>query len=423
MTNIQTTTLPNGLRIVTDTMSDISSVTVGVWVEKGGRHESRETHGITHFIEHMLFKGTTTRSARMITEQIEDVGGHINAYTSREHTTYYARLLGKDLNLAVTLLGDMLQNAVFSEEDLTRECMVILQEIYQSYDTPDDIIFDHFQTTAYPHQSLGRPIAGTIESVRKLDRDLLKQYLQSNYTNESMVLAAAGQVCHEDFVEQVRGSFTQTAGNATPSKGDVAGYQGGFYQESRDLQQVHFLVGFEAVGIHDPFLYPLMSLSALLGGGMSSRLFQEVREAKGLVYSIYSFLQTYQDSGVLGIYAGTSQKDLQELVDVLCEQLLTIEKTLHHQEVQRACTQLKAAFLLSLERSQVRCERLGQNMLHFGRIIPVSETISKINAVTKEDIQRVIRHILKSKPTIALIGPLDSVDTSYIQKNLESLRA
>jgi len=405
MSRIRITTLDNGLRVATDPMDSVETVTVGAWVGVGTRNERLDKNGVAHLVEHMMFKGTTRRSAFAISEQIENVGGHLNAYTTREHTAYYAKVLVDDVPLAVDILGDMLQNSLFEDSELTRERGVVLQEIGQALDTPDDVVFDLFQETAYPEQALGRPVLGSPETVSVLDRQALFDYLGRYYGGPGIVLAAAGRVDHDQLVDLVASRFHTLPATAERVP-EPARYRGGDLREDRELEQLHLVLGFDGVGVHDPDFYPLSAFSTLFGGGMSSRLFQEVREKRGLVYSIYSFSGTYRDGGMFGIYAGTGGEEAGELVPLLCEQLCTVADTVTEDEVRRARAQLKAGTLMAQESTMSRCEQLGQQLLVFGRPISTKEIVARIEGVDLAAVQRVARRLLTSVPTVAALGPL-----------------
>ena len=408
--SIQITTLPNGLKVVTDTLESVESVSVGVWVDVGTRNERAEINGVAHFLEHMAFKGTGRRSARAIAEEIEAVGGHLNAYTSREHTAYYARVLAGDLPLAVDILGDILQNSTMEAAEIERERAVILQEIGQAHDTPDDIVFDHFQAVAYPEQPMGWPVLGTAEVVGALGREAALAYMRDHYAAERMILAAAGRVEHAALVDLALAEFGALAAGR-PGGLEAARYVGGDFREPRDLEQVHLVLGFDGLDYDDEGFYALSVLSTLFGGGMSSRLFQEVREKRGLVYSIYSFSSSYSDGGIFGIYAGTGEAEMEELLPVVAAEALALTKEVGAEEVQRARAQLKASVLMALESSWARCERLSQHLLTFGRIVPVEEIVAKIEAVDEAAVRRVAGRILSSRPTVAAVGPAGRLES------------
>ncbi len=407
--SVQVTRLPSGLTVASDAMPGTATVSLGAWVGAGTRHETPEVNGIAHLLEHMAFKGTERRSARDIAEQIEAVGGHLNAYTSRENTAFYAKVLSEDAGLALDIVADILQHPTFLEEELERERAVVLQEIGQALDTPDDIVFDYFQETAYPAQALGRPVLGESATVAGLSRAALCDYMQSHYGPGQMVLAAAGDVEHERFVTQVAEAFGDTA-FGTNGATDPAAYRGGDRRENRELEQVHLLLGFNAPGYLDDDYYALTLLSMLFGGGMSSRLFQEVREKRGLVYSVYSFHSAFLDGGLFGIYAGTGEREVAELIPVVCDELAKLTGAIDEEELDRARAQVKSSLLMSRESSSARAEQLAQQLLIYGRSLPVSEVLEKIAAVTAADLQGVAAGLLASAPTVTALGPLSQLE-------------
>jgi predicted Zn-dependent peptidase len=405
---VRLTHLPNGLTVVTERMDRVETVSIGAYVSTGSRNETPAENGVSHFLEHMAFKGTQTRSAAAIAEEIEAVGGHINAYTAREQTAYYVKLLKEDAALGVDIIGDILTHSSFEPEEMERERSVILQEIGQANDTPDDIIFDHFQATAYPDHALGRPVLGSAEVIKSMPRGTLTGYMGRNYANDSIVVAAAGNLHHDDILDLVKKHFTDLPSKAQ-SAFDTAAYRGGTFREDRDLDQVHVVLGFPSVGYGDADYYPTLLMSTLLGGGMSSRLFQEIREKRGLVYSIYSFASPFNDGGLFGIYAGTGESEAAELVPVMLQELLNVQADVTEVELGRARAQLKASLLMSQESTGSRCEQLARQLQTYGRIIPTAETISRINAVTTEDIKRSAARHFRAAPTLATMGPAEQV--------------
>ncbi len=398
----------DGLTIATDTMPGVETVSLGAWVRAGTRHEKAAHNGIAHLLEHMAFKGTGKRSAYEIAEEIEAVGGYLNAATSRESTAFYAKVLKDDVPLAVDLIGDILQNPLFEAEELERERMVVLQEIGQAQDTPDDIIFDHFQEVAYPDQAIGRPILGRTAIVETLGRDELVGYLGEHYGPDRMVIAAAGNVDHEVFLGLVEEAFD----GLKPGEGESlepAAYKGGQFRESRDLEQIHLLLGFGSVSLHDPDFYAATLLSTLLGGGMSSRLFQEVREKRGLAYSIYSFNSAFLDNGLFGIYAGTGPGEAAGLLDLLWQELQALPGSVSEEELARAKTQLRASLMMSRESTSARCDQLAQHLLVYGRVIEPAEIVGLIAQVDRAAIDRAAGRLLASPATLAVSGPLAAV--------------
>jgi predicted Zn-dependent peptidase len=405
---IKVETLPSGLTVVTEEMSRVETVSFGAYVAAGTRHESAEENGVSHFLEHMAFKGTETRSAAEIAEEIEAVGGHINAYTAREQTAYYVKLLKEDLALGADIIGDILTHSSFEPEELERERGVILQEIGQANDTPDDIIFDHFQEAAFPDQAMGRPTLGTESVIRSMPRHALTNYMRAHYGTRNVVVAAAGNLKHEEVVRLAEKHFADLP-TTLVGEPPLAEYHGGEFREARDLDQVHIVLGFPSVSYTDPDFYPSMMLSTLLGGGMSSRLFQEVREKRGLVYSIYSFTAPSIDSGLFGIYAGTGESEAEELMPVTLEELRRVQHDVTEVELHRARAQAKAGILMSLESTGSRCEQLARQIQIFGRIVPVPEMVAKIEAVRTEDVCRAAARLFRAKPTLAVLGPAGKV--------------
>jgi predicted Zn-dependent peptidase len=400
---IQVTRLRNGLTIATDHMAGIETAAIGIWVGIGARHEAPEVNGVSHMLEHMAFKGTKRRSAQDIVEEVEGVGGQINAYTSRENTAYYLRVLAEDVPMAVDILADILQNSTFEPEELERERAVIIQEIGQCNDTPDDVIFDHFQEVAYPDQSLGRPILGSETLVAGMSRDDIAGYMTRQYGAERMVLAAAGKVDHDALVrlaEDVLGGLR----SSSPEAGAPAQYQGGERAEDRALEQVHLVLGFEGISYGDDDYYAASVLSSVLGGGMSSRLFQEVREKRGLVYSIYTFSSSYKDGGLFGIYAGTGADKVPELMPVLADELRKVGATVTDVEIDRVKAQLRAGMLMAMENTRARVERLGQHILIYGRPVPPEEIMTRIDAINRAALARVAERLFAGKPTLAALG-------------------
>jgi len=405
------TTLNNGLRVVTDPMPHLETAAVGVWVNTGARHEKLAENGISHVLEHMAFKGTENRSAKDIAETIESVGGHLNAYTSRDQTAYYARVLQEDTPLAVDILSDILQNSTFDEVELAREKEVIVQEIGQTNDTPDDIIFDHLQETAYPDQALGRSILGTSDRVRGFSRDMISGYMGARYSAPRMVLSASGGVEHERMVELAEKMFdhlpTQGESNA-----EAAQYNGGDYRENRELEQVHLALSVPGLSYTDEDFYAVQILAGLLGGGMSSRLFQEIRENRGLCYSIFSFSSSFMDSGLFSVYAGTGEGQIADLSAVLVDELQKSTEDITTAELNRARAQQKAGLLMGQESPAARCEVHARQTLIYDRVVPATEIAAEIDKVTLEQVQSLAKRLFVGvTPTVAALGPIKNLET------------
>ncbi len=403
--SIEVTRLDNGMSVATDAIDGVESAAVGVWVDVGARDEPAELNGISHLLEHMAFKGTERRDARTIAQEIEDVGGHVNAYTSREHTAYYARVLKDDVPLAVDVLADILRNSVFDEDELERERWVVMQEIAQVLDTPDDLIFDLFQERAFPDQPMGRSILGTSERVEGFRRDSLVDFMGRYYTADSMVLAAAGGVDHDAAVRLAEDRFAGL-GRSNGHVAEPAAYGGGAVERQDDVEQLHLVAGFAGVGFDDRHYHAVQLLANALGGGMSSRLFQEVRETRGLAYAIYAFHSPFVDGGLFGVYAGCAAEDGAEVAGLIADELVRAGEDLDADELERARTQLKAGLLMARESTASRCETLARQMLVFGRPVPQREAVEKLDAVGLADVRDcALRLLAGPAPTVATIGP------------------
>lgn len=406
---IELSRLQNGLQIATDRFETVDTVSLGIWVDVGTRHEPAEINGVAHFLEHMAFKGTERRTALAIAEEIEAVGGHLNAYTSRESTAYYAKVLKEDMPLALDILADILQHSTFEPEELERERTVILQEIGQANDTPDDIIFDYFQECAYPDQAMGRPVLGRPEIIRRLGREEVTAYLRDHYGARRMVLAAAGNLDH-DRIAGLAEKLLAGMPAERPVVTEPARYTGGERREERDLEQLHLVLGFPGLTLDDPDFYAGSVLTTAFGGGMSSRLFQEIRERRGLVYTIHCFGHSYHDGGLFGIYAGTGEEEAAELVPALCEETRKLEEGLSPVELKRAKSQLKAGLLMSLESTSTRCEQLAQHLLIHGTPFDPAEIVQRIEAVDDAAIRRVVARWRDGPPTLTALGPLSRLE-------------
>ena len=400
------TTLKNGLNIITSRRPETETVSLGIWVNTGSAYETKDVNGISHFIEHMVFKGTKKRDALAISEDIENVGGQTNAYTSREFTAFYAKMLKSDVELAIDVIADFITSPTFDAEEMKKEKEVVVQEIKQSIDTPDDAIFDYFQEKAFENLPLGRTILGPAETVRSFDASQMRAYMKTHYGADNMIVVAVGNIDHEAFVKMVDKRLG-TYHNKTDFKDEKQTYTGGFCIEQRDIEQAHVLLGFNGIEYKNPMYYPVTVFSTIFGGSMSSRLFQEVREKRGLVYTVYSFTNSHTKSGLFGIYAGTSADELKTLMPVMTDEIKKItDEKVSDKELSRAKTQLKASMLMALESSSSTAEVMARQYLIHGRIIPTDEVVSRIDAVTKDDIQKAAQLLFSSDPTYALLGNL-----------------
>ncbi|MDK3073285.1 pitrilysin family protein [Sedimentitalea sp. JM2-8] len=404
-------TLANGFRIVTERMPGLQSASIGIWVTAGGRHERIEQNGIAHFLEHMAFKGTRKRSALQIAEAIEDVGGYINAYTSREVTAYYARVLENDVPLALDVIGDIVLNPVFDPGEIEVERGVILQEIGQAHDTPDDVIFDWLQEDSYRGQPLGRTILGPSERVSAFSRADLAGFVAEHYGPGQMILSAAGAVDHDALVKAAEDLF----GHLKPAPvfvPDMARFTGGETRRVKELEQAHFALAFESPGYRDDAIYTAQIYSSALGGGMSSRLFQEIRENRGLCYTIFAQTGAYADTGTTTIYAGTSAEQIGDLARITFDEMKRAAGDMNPEEVARARAQMKAGLLMGLESPSNRAERLARLVQIWDVVPPLEDTIAHIDAVTTGDVREFAEYIAATAPAaLALYGPIEAAPT------------
>lgn len=410
MAEPQITTLKNGLRVISQEMKETEAVTVNFWTDIGSRYETAEQNGISHFLEHMAFKGTKTRNAKQIAEDFDNIGGHLNAFTSREHTVYLAKVLKEDFNEAAGLLSDILQNSIFEEKELELERGVILQEIAMTYDTPDDILFDYYQTAAYGQQPIGCPILGTSHLVKNFTRSDIKNYIDDHYCGENLVLAVAGNISHDKVVKFAEKELSKIS-KGKKSKKKKAEYIGGEHREKRDLEQTHLVIGFEGESYNSDNIQKMQLLSCLLGGGMSSRLFQEIREKRGLAYTVSAFNSSYSDAGNFSIYSATGPEKVKELIDAICEELKKATDSVTEVELDRAKAQHKASILMSQESSSSRCDTIGRRLTCYDRYKTNEEILERINRVTAKDIGEILEKTISSRPTIAAIGNLKKLES------------
>jgi predicted Zn-dependent peptidase len=409
--NIEISRLSNGLTIVTDPMPQLQSVAMGMWVNCGGRHETAGIMGVSHMLEHMAFKGTKRRSARDIAVEIEAVGGFLNAYTSREQTAFHARVLKADVPLGIDLLADILTAPAFEQSELERERQVVLQEIGQARDTPDDIVFDHLQSAAYPDQPMGWPILGSEQTVSAFTQDDLRAYMGANYRAGGMTFIASGAVEHAAVVELVeqhfKGLVTGPAPRALPAR-----YVGSDLRVEEDLEQIHATYAFPGVASDDPDIYTAQVYATALGGGMSSRLFQEARENRGLCYSIYAFAQASTDAGTIGVYAGTGDGEAAEISAVIAGEMAALAQGATETEVARAKAQMKSGMLMGLERPSSRTEQIAANLLAHGRVLSVEEMTAKLDAVDAEAVRRFGDRLMScGSPAMAAVGPVKRLES------------
>lgn len=423
--SVEITKLPSGLTVITDTMPHLETAALGVWTGVGGRDEKPDEHGISHLLEHMAFKGTKRRSSREIVEEIEAVGGDLNAGTSTETTAYYARVLKADVPLALDVLSDILANPSFVPDELEREKSVIVQEIGAAQDTPDDVVFEYLNEICYPDQPMGRSLLGTAQTLETFDRDMLQNYLSTHYRGPEMVVAAAGAVDHASVVAEVTDRFSSFSSEAGP-KPQVGRFgEGGSKVVHRDLEQAHLTLALQGVPQADPSLFSLQVFANILGGGMSSRLFQEVREKRGLCYSIYTFHAPYSDTGFFGLYTGTDPSDAPEMMDVIVDVMTDAVETLAEQEIARAKAQMKAGLLMALESCSARAEQLARHMLAYGRPLTVPELMQRIDEVSVESTRDAARTLMSGgRPAVVALGAGRGLEPAVaLAEGLTSLRA
>jgi predicted Zn-dependent peptidase len=409
--------LDTGLTVITDPI-DIKSTSIGVWVGAGSSKETLDQCGIAHMLEHMAFKGTKNRNAEKIAREIEDVGGDINAYTSKEVTAYYLKVLHENTELGVDILSDIIKNSTLPKDEIERERGVIISEIGQSFDAPDDRVFENFTSTAFKGQSIGRPILGTKETVSNFKQSDLASFFLKHYAPENMVVVASGNVKSEWFYENVEEKFSGIKHNYQLSKVE-AEWKSGFSGEDRELEQTQLVLGIEGLNNIDVDRYSLRALAIILGGGMSSRLFQEIREKRGLCYSIFAFTQMQISSGVFGFYAGTSPEDGNNLLDASLNELKKIKNSITETELLRAKAQMRSGFIMGQESNSSRAEYLAKSMINFRKLITTKEVLEEIDNISISSIQNVIDRLFSSaEPVLSVIGPNAS---SYENLDIMSL--
>jgi predicted Zn-dependent peptidase len=405
---IRRTTLPNGVRVLTEAMPSVRSATVGIWADVGSAAERPERRGISHLVEHMLFKGTERRSAREIAQAMDGVGGNLNAFTDKESTCYYAHVIDRHVPLAIDVLGDMFLHSQFDPEELRKEQSVVLEEIKMYDDSPDEMVHDLFTRTMWRGSHLGEPTIGSAETVSAIDRAALKGWMAERYAPQTVVVTAAGNVEHDAIVELVATAFAGFDGQAASPTADKPLHTPAVSITTKDTEQAYVLLGARGLSLRDDARYALSVLDTILGGGMSSRLFQEVREKRGLAYSVYSFQQSYREAGLFGISAGCSPERVQECVDVIVHEIDAIAGNLTDAEVSLAREQLKGSLTLALESTSSRMMRLGRNELVYGRQISPEEVEQAIDAVERSEVERLARALLAPETRgLCVLGPLD----------------
>jgi len=418
--NVSRTTLPNGVRIVTESIPTVQSAAIGLWASAGSRDEEPRLRGISHFLEHMFFKGTERRpSAKHIADEMDALGGYLNAFTDKEYTCYYARVLSEHLGVGLDLLTDMLTGSLFDAEETARERKVVLEEIKRRDDDPEDMVHDLFGETIFPNHALGLPVIGSVETVSAFTPDDLRGYIARRYGAKSLVVAAAGNLEHErvvDFVAAALANLPLGEPNA-PLPRPVAAP--GLRLYSRPTEQVNFCVGAGAFGQHDEAKYPLAILDSILGGSMGARLFQEIREKRGLAYSVGSYCSTHREGGYFAAYGGTSPENFEQCLSLVREEFAKVRREgVSEAELLRAKNQFRGALIMAQESMSSRMTRLGKSEIYFDKVIPLAEALAKIEAVSVEDVLAVAQAVLPEDPeklTIAAIGPFDEADRAALE--------
>lgn len=400
--------MPNGLRVITEEIPYVRSVSVGLWVGTGSRFEDENVYGISHFIEHLLFKGTTTRSARELAEAIDAVGGQLNAFTAKEYTCYYARVLDEHVGVAVDILADMMLHSRFETGDVAREKGVVIEEIKMYEDAPDELVHDLFAQALWQNHPLGRTILGTSETVSGLDREKILSYFRSHYTADNSVLAVAGNMKHEQVLEIAAAGFEEYGGHYSQPSLEAPTVSPKVVVRTKDTEQVHLCLGTRGVSQDDADVYPLHVLNSILGGGSSSRLFQEIRENRGLAYAVYSYQSSYRDAGLFTVYAGMSPACVEEVIGLILAEFHKVRRDgITRQELDRAREQVKGGLLLGLESTSNRMSRLGKWELTQGHVPSPEEIVARIDSVNADDIVRLAGQILSDDLlTLTAIGPV-----------------
>ena len=406
------TTLENGIQVITEEIPSVHSVSVGIWVHAGSRDEDWEENGISHFIEHMLFKGTKRRSARQIAKEIDSVGGVLNAFTSKEFSSFYAKVLAEHLPIALDLLFDLYLNSTFSAEEMEKERQVIVQEINMVEDTPDEYIHDLFNESFWPRHPLGFPILGRLETIEGLKRARLKDFFTENYLQVQPIFVAAGRLKHEDLLKPVREALGRIRPRPKQNHRRPPKAHPQILVKNKTLEQVHLVLGAQGFSATHPRRYAFSVLNTIFGGGMSSRLFQEIRENRGLAYSVYSFLSSFIDSGMIGVYVGTGENTLTSVLKIIRREMKKLaENSLKSGELRSAKEQLKGNLLLSLESTDSRMGRLAKSEIYFHRFITTEEIIEGIESVTAEEVAGLARQLFqKTSLSLTVLGPVTEKD-------------
>ncbi|MCL5935533.1 MAG: insulinase family protein [Firmicutes bacterium] len=413
--------LNNGIQLLTEDIPHVRSLAVGVWINVGSRDEGDEVAGISHFIEHLMFKGTEKRTAKQIAEALDAVGGQLNAFTTKEYTCYYARVLDEHLELALDILSDMLFSSKFAVPDIDRERNVIIEEIKMYEDTPDELVHDVFANTIWQMHPLGRPIIGHADVIKRLDRDTFLGYLNKYYVPGNIVISLAGNIDHELAAQKIGFYFGGLRGDLSHRAMDLPNSRKEVFCRTKDTEQVHLCLGTPGMPLEHEQIYTFQLVNTILGGGLSSRLFQEIREQRGLVYSIYSYHSSYYDTGIFCVYAGLSKENVSPALDLIFKEIKDIrDNGVSDQELRRAKDQLKGNLLLSLENVNTRMSRLGKSQLYLGKVVSPDEIVQRIEKVSGQDIRNLAgERFIPREFAIASVGPWD--DCSLLERAAERI--
>ncbi|MEG8099443.1 M16 family metallopeptidase [Candidatus Liberibacter brunswickensis] len=421
--NLRISKTSSGITVITEVIPYVKSAFVGVNIRSGSRNEMKEEHGMAHFLEHMLFRGTTKRTSKDIVEEIETVGGDINAYTSVEHTCYHVRLLKDDVPLALDIIGDMVSNSSFNPSDVERERNIVLEEIGMSEDNPWSFLYDRFLEVVWKDQIIGRAILGKIDTVSSFTSEKIFSYISRNYTADRMYVVCVGAVDHDSCVSQVENCFNVSKNEKIIEKLNPAVYIGGEYIQQRDLAEEHMILGFNGCAYKSRDFYPTKILASILGGGMSSRLFQEIREKRGLCYSISAHHSNFSDNGVFCITTATAKENIMELTSAIIEVIHSLIKNIDPKEINKICAKIRAKLIINQEDSDFRASDISKQLMFCGNIMCSEEVIDTISSIRCEDIIRVAKQIFSTMPTLAILGsPMDHhPTTSEIVRKFKNL--
>lgn len=411
--------LSNGVQIVMEPISFIRSISFGIFVKNGSRNEDKDTNGISHFIEHMLFKGTENRNAKQIAEEMDSVGGQMNAYTTKEYTCYYTKTLDTHFDIAIDVLTDMFFNSKFDDTEIKKECNVILEEINMYEDAPEDLVYDELQYNIWKGNSLAYPILGTKETITRFDNKTFKKYLKCNYRPSNTVISVAGNFDKESMIKKIEAYFKDWKDEECYQKKEEVVYNPCIIKKEKDIEQIHLCIAFPGIPLGDDDSYALVALNTIFGGGMSSRLFQRIREENGLAYSVYSYNSNYKDAGLFTIYSGLNPSQINSVVSLILNEINMLKTDkITEKQLKKTKEQMKSNFLLSLENSSNRMSSMGRSLLLLEKILTPDQLIEKINDVTIEKIDKLIERIFNfDKISASIVGKVNNINLEELIKN------